>query len=174
MKRILISFLVLAIMFSVTGCANSGNYQQNAGTNQQNNETVNNSSEKSEEVILTTKNILSYLVMDISVLDVVQDIDNGLHESKDADIEISIYPKMRGDFENVSIVVEIDSASESWQTKGEYMAADRKLSLSIPIDGKMNKTMKIDSQIVPEHTYIASSPEFKIKIISVSGTFMGD
>lgn len=172
MKKFLVLFLVSTVLLGVVGCANNGYSPQNTSTNQQPNDTANNSSEEKEEIVLTTENILSYLVMDISVLEVVQDIDNGLHESKDADIEINIYPKTRGDFENVSLIIQIDSASESWQTKGEYMLADRKISLTIPIDGKINKTLKMNSQIVDQHTYIASNPVFNIKVVSVTGSFI--
>jgi len=38
-----------------------------------------------------------------SLIDVIQDINNAVHESKDANIEINVYLKKRGDFNIVVI-----------------------------------------------------------------------
>ena len=162
MKKIVKLFFILATLICVVGCASTNVSQQNIDRSQQ-------ESSKPKEIILTTENILSYLAVDLNVVE-VKETPIGRWESKEAHIEINTYPKVHGSFENVSVSVEIDSDTRDWQTKNEHMATDRRLTLTIPMDGRVNKKLTIDSHV--SERYIWGDPEFKVKINAVSGKFI--
>lgn len=185
MKKFIILFLTLTIIFSTSSCTSNENYQQGTNTTQPFTDNTNKpttskpvtqtpipTTEKNQEIVLTPQNISSYLIFDTSVSDI------SVHEYRldtysiyrhEGYLQLNVYPKVPGTFKNVSVTIRFNSASEVWKIELDSMAAERTLSFQIPFDGKTSKTKKVVGVGQDDYDY---HPEFYTEFISVSGTYV--
>lgn len=168
MKRILVGIFALSLLFCFVGCANTENYPQGINNNQQN--TVNNADLNSAptEIVLTTENIYEFLTISLDVTDVEKKYLGADCSVAEGKLTVKTAPRKRGDFDNVTIQVTLNTTSGGWEADGKWETREK--SLIIPFDGKFEDVFKIRSNVTED--FITTSPRFEIIINSVSGTFI--
>lgn len=162
MKKFSCIIFVFLMIITLVGCTNnSTSTPQNAPISQ------------STEIKLTTSNISSYLGIDVNntpvILNNVEEDEHGLYYYADlhTNIEISVFPMKNGTFKNA--VLTIECTPDDWDFTFE---PKNKLTFSLPVDGRMAKTLYMSEAVYCRQWGANADPDIKAKIISVTGSFI--
>ena len=181
MKQILSLILLLCIITSFIGCANTNSSQNNSANNINNNVTTEKAAETTKKPIIITKdNIKDYLVFSLDVTDKGDEQDlyspstGGTSCRTGIKVDVKIYPKYPGIFENVQFEFAIEADGAIWKAYDQHTNKrydERFYTVQLPIDGNHElKDRKMWSQWNGTGKSIPI-PEFYITISSASGTF---
>ncbi len=179
MKKLISILVLMVMMFTVTGCYSSYDYEEEEAYVKQETESKPQSNSQSkpqvevekepEEVKLTTENIRDYLMFSLNAKDI--EIGEWEHDRfqqlGEGILSVKVSPKKRGDFSGVVLNVTLTSDSEGWVAGGDW--AERKKEMVISLDGEFEEEYKINS-IVSDNV-IHPQPKFDLIINSVTGTF---
>lgn len=164
MNKMLALLLVVGILFSMVGCGGVQEPSQSTNMNQQNNNQYTTTQKQPTETILTVDNIEDYLSFTCNVSDVQTEKEYGLSQG-DGKLTIKTFPKKRGEFVDVVILVMEKRTGAGW----EKYPAQR--TLEIPFDGKFEKTFDISTTVF-DGGYLSETPSVTLEMKIVSGKFV--